>query len=79
MRDIGSSNEGLPAGTALIQGNLVQRQVLLRAGPGGPALVYAASWWCADTVDSYLKVGCAQLGAGAAERAQPGWHSCILA
>jgi hypothetical protein len=55
MREIGSGREGLPPGTALIAGDLVQRQVLLRAGPGD-ALVYAASWWCAATVDRYLQV-----------------------
>jgi chorismate--pyruvate lyase len=36
-----------------LSGQLVQRQVLLHLSDR--AYVYAASWWEADTVDSYLK------------------------
>lgn len=56
MAKVGADRGGLPPGTALLPGPLVQRQVLLRMpDPQGPAYVYAASWWNADSVDDYLR------------------------
>jgi hypothetical protein len=47
---------GLPGAAALIEGPLVQRQVLLHIpDPHSRAFVYAASWWSAATVDRYLR------------------------
>ena len=61
MRGLGDQREGLPPGAAAVPGPLLQRQVLLRLPdplgehPQGRAYVYAASWWNAATVDSYLR------------------------
>jgi len=43
-----------PPAARRIPAPLLQRQSLLRSAPGVPPLVYAASWWCAATVDRYL-------------------------
>lgn len=56
MREIGSSAVGLPEEVQLIEPPYLQRQTFLRdPGPGNKALVYAASWWNADTVHQYLR------------------------
>lgn len=50
----------LPRAVSLIQGPLLQRQVLLHLPePLNRAYVYAVSWWNADTVERYLKYVCA--------------------
>mmetsp|Transcript_20487 Transcript_20487/g.65062 ORF Transcript_20487/g.65062 Transcript_20487/m.65062 type:complete len:322 (+) Transcript_20487:202-1167(+) len=57
MRNIGKPEDlgGLPSAVDMFEGEVVQRQVFLRSdAAGGKALVYAASWWCADTVDEYM-------------------------
>jgi chorismate--pyruvate lyase len=47
---------GLPAATSLLEGPLLQRQVLLHLPePLNRPFVYAASWWNAETVEEYLK------------------------
>ncbi|KAK9844197.1 hypothetical protein WJX81_007781 [Elliptochloris bilobata] len=73
MRNIGGGAAGLPAAARLIPGPLVQRQVFLRspehaAAGQGAVLVYAASWWSAAEVDSYL-----------ADKALPIWASLSAA
>ena len=51
-----SINNNLPPAISLIEGPLLQRQVLLHLPePLNRAFVYAASWWNADTVEEYLK------------------------
>lgn len=56
MREIGEEREGLPSSSELLEGPLLQRQVLLRLpDPLDRAYVYAASWWNAATVNSYLR------------------------
>ncbi|KAL4419142.1 hypothetical protein ABPG77_002655 [Micractinium sp. CCAP 211/92] len=65
QRNIGHEREGLPAAAALIEGPLVQRQVLLHIpDPHSKAYVYASSWWSAATIDEYLR-----------DRSQPIWVS----
>jgi chorismate lyase len=49
-------NNNFPPAISLLDGPLVQRQVLLHLPePLNRAFVYAASWWNADTVEEYLK------------------------
>ncbi|KAH7621714.1 hypothetical protein Ndes2526B_g02528 [Nannochloris sp. 'desiccata'] len=49
-------NNNLPPAISLLEGPLLQRQVLLHLPePLNRAFVYAASWWNADTVEEYLK------------------------
>lgn len=51
-----SINNKLPPAIALLDGPLLQRQVLLHLPePLNRAFVYATSWWNADTVEEYLK------------------------
>lgn len=67
MRELDPSGEeaaAVPEAARAIPSPLLQRQVLLRSGPDGPPLVYAASWWCAATVGRYL-----------ADRRVPIWKS----
>ena len=46
----------LPPAISLLEGPLLQRQVLLHLPePLNRPFVYAASWWNADTVEEYLK------------------------
>ncbi|GBF99851.1 hypothetical protein Rsub_12551 [Raphidocelis subcapitata] len=49
-----SGPASVPPAARRIATPLLQRQSLLRAS-SGPPLVYAASWWCAATVGSYLR------------------------
>ena len=56
MKDIGEARDGLPPSAAQVPGPLLQRQVLLPLpDPLGRSYVYAASWWNAETVNSYLR------------------------
>lgn len=57
MRRLGGAGlAGLPPATALLEGPLLQRQVLLHLPePLDRPFVYAASWWNAETVEEYLK------------------------
>ena len=52
----GVDTSDLPQAISLLEGPLLQRQVLLHLPePLNRAFVYAASWWNADTVEEYLK------------------------
>lgn len=54
MRVLEEKEDPPPLNEALvIRGPLIQRQVLLRAG--NEVQAYAASWWCAETVDGFLR------------------------
>lgn len=68
QKDIGNDRVDLPELTKLIPGPLVQRQVLLHGGDpdDNRPYVYAASWWNAHTIDSYLK-----------DKNQPIWVSLV--
>ena len=55
MRPIGRDLRGLPPEVGAIEGPLLQRQVFLRHPVSGEPLLYAASWWNAETAGEVLK------------------------
>jgi len=56
MKNIGEERDGLPPAAVCMTGGLLQRQVFLRLpDPLERSYVYAASWWNAKTINTYLR------------------------